>query len=443
MVLQRRGTRTPHGRPPANLRCTRVFYNRDAVFHHLRQSCPELLPYFPRGDSFRTLIGENRSQSGDSSPVAMLEIGRAWPASPGSVPHQGEAAILCAWDRNGYDSGAPELVPYGHGGAATYAAHKEWTLVRAHGFNATGVFAELRESRNPRQNPTLDDPHVVAIFQLIMMTRNNRRYYWYGQRHWESAQEHFATLVEALHIVTFRVRQSHACGPQRALASAVMPQQPLSSRLLPPPYRAPHRSPPPLLRRLAVTSGAPSHNSRNNPLATTPSIGQNSALPASTSTGRHRTFPMPPHIESKLRADIERMKYRLMNPRHPNPNLRSNINHIKSLMQANRMRSANSLTQDSVINRDANYQPETMVLGTTEATNEIGGNATVEDETGGNETGGNKTGSNEIRTEGPTHFEAGDDTESPSPPSDDQILHAVQKTKRGESPRGRENHSPP
>ncbi|KAF3041699.1 hypothetical protein E8E12_005645 [Didymella heteroderae] len=125
------------------------------------------------------------------TPIAMLEVGRPWAASQ---PEHGEVPVLCVWDRGGFNGDAPDLVPYTYRGVPT-EAQSERALVVANGFDATGIFAELRECRIPRQNPTLDDPYVIALFQFIMMMRGNRRWYWYGERHWEPREEHFRPLA--------------------------------------------------------------------------------------------------------------------------------------------------------------------------------------------------------------------------------------------------------
>ncbi|KAF1926215.1 uncharacterized protein M421DRAFT_7151 [Didymella exigua CBS 183.55] len=362
MTAQRKAIGGPRGRPRADPRRTRVFYDRDAVLHLLWQFYPELLHYFPPIDSFVTLQGEDRSVdvSSNPSPIALLEVGRMWQADPSSEPHQGERAILCVWDRGGYNSDEPELIPYGYRGTGIYKSRSDRAIVSANGFDATGVFSELRENRTPRQNPALDDLHVIALFQFIMMLRGNRRYYWYGERHWESHEHHLAPLIQALGIVTRKSRQAYPGGPQGALAgAAIPPEQPLPPRSPASPHQLPYQRPPsPPRGRVQPQQLLPALASRPH--------SQNTL----TTSERYRPVSPFPFMPSGSSV-----------PSPTNPRLGANAKHTKNHIRYTASRLADPPSpQDSVINGDASNRPISLVLVATEAADGVVDNRTTTEE---------------------------------------------------------------
>jgi hypothetical protein len=225
----------PRGCELTNQGQHRVYYDIDRVLDLLQQYCPDAFQDFPSVDSLQTFRGVDAGAT-NPTPIALLEVGRPWGATS---PESGDMPKLCVWDKGGYHSDAPDLVPYTYGGQPG-EAHSERALIEANGFDAIGIFAEFCECSTVHRKPKLDDAYVVALFQFIMMLRSNRRYYYYGERHQDPPEEHLRDLVGAMKIVTYKSRMARLLEVPLSIPGAALPsQQPPPAQVTAQPYQNP------------------------------------------------------------------------------------------------------------------------------------------------------------------------------------------------------------
>lgn len=236
MGARRRNASSSRKRQPTNTKPLRVYYGIARVLNLLQQHCLEALQDFPSVDSLQTFQAVEVGAT-SPNPAALLEVGRSWGAT---TSESGEMSKLCVWDRGGYHSDAPDLVPYTYRGQPG-EARSERALIEANGFGAIGIFAELREYSTLHRNPKLDDPYVIALFQFIMMLRNNRRYYYYGERHQDPPEEHLKDLIGAMKAVTYRPRMARSSEVSLPiLGAALSPQQPPPAQIAGSPHQNPY-----------------------------------------------------------------------------------------------------------------------------------------------------------------------------------------------------------